>query len=159
MEQKSLSRLLKGIVAGAGICGLIIYLILLPYIGQGILADYPEFSDRYYPWLVFLWITGIPCYVALFFGWQIAESIGRDESFTNQNAQRLKKISYLAIGDAAFFFIGNLVYLCMNMNHPGVVIFSLFVVFVGIVISVIAAALSHLVKKAAVLQEESDLTI
>ena len=35
----------------------------------------------------------------------------------------------------------------------------LIVVFVGVAISVAAAALSHLVMKAAMLQEQSDLTI
>ena len=45
------------------------------------------------------------------------------------------------------------------MNHPGVVLASFGVVFVGIALSVAFAALSHLVKKAAALQEQSDWTI
>ena len=45
------------------------------------------------------------------------------------------------------------------MNHPGVILMLLLVVFAGVAVAVAAAALSHLVKKAAVLQEESDLTI
>lgn len=159
MEQKGLSKLLKGIVLGMGICGLVINGFLIPFLGQDIISSYPEFSGWYHPWLIFLWLTGIPCYIALFFGWQIAGSIGRDESFTHKNAGRLKKISYLAIGDSVFFFGMNILYFDLNMNHPGVVVFSLFIAFVGVVIAVVAAVLSHLVKKAAVLQEESDLTI
>ena len=45
------------------------------------------------------------------------------------------------------------------MSHPGVALFSLIVVFAGVAVAVAAAALSYLVKKAAVLQEQSDLTI
>ena len=45
------------------------------------------------------------------------------------------------------------------MSHPGVTLLSLLVVFVGIAAAVAAAALSRLVKKAAALQEQSDLTI
>ena len=45
------------------------------------------------------------------------------------------------------------------MSHPGVAIASLAVVFVGVAVAVGAAALSHLVGKAALLQEQSDLTI
>ena len=42
---------------------------------------------------------------------------------------------------------------------PGIILFSLLVVFIGIAIAVAAGALSHLVRKAALLQEQSDLTI
>ena len=62
-------------------------------------------------------------------------------------------------GDAAFFFVGNVVFLFLNMNHPGIVLLSLVPVFAGACIAIAAAALSHLVRKAAALQEQSDLTI
>ena len=45
------------------------------------------------------------------------------------------------------------------MSHPSVAIASLAVVFVGVAVAVGSALLSHLVKKAAALQEQSDLTI
>ena len=45
------------------------------------------------------------------------------------------------------------------MSHPGVVLASFVVVFVGVAVAVASAALSHLVKKAAALQEQSDWTI
>lgn len=45
------------------------------------------------------------------------------------------------------------------MSHPSVVLFSLVVVFGGIAVAVAAAVLSHLSKKAALLQEQSDFTI
>ena len=45
------------------------------------------------------------------------------------------------------------------MNHPGVILYSLIVVFAGVAVSVASAALSHLVLKAALLQEESDLMV
>ncbi|MBO4878853.1 MAG: DUF2975 domain-containing protein, partial [Clostridia bacterium] len=44
-------------------------------------------------------------------------------------------------------------------NHPGIVLFSWIVVFFGLAVAVGAACLSHLVRKAAVLQDENDLTI
>ena len=50
-------------------------------------------------------------------------------------------------------------FLLFNMSHPSIVIMSFFIVFVGIVISIASAVLSHLVKKAAILQEQSDWTI
>ena len=159
MEQKALSKWLKIIIIGVGICGLVGYFLVIPSFGQSLAMQYPEFSGRYLPWLIFIWLTAIPCYIALFFGWKIAANIGADRSFSVENANLLKWISWLAAGDSIYFFAGNVALLLLGMSHPGVVLASLLVVFAGVAITVAAAALSHLVRKAAALQEESDLTI
>ena len=65
----------------------------------------------------------------------------------------------MAAGDSIFFFVGNIALLLFNLSHPGVVLLSMVIVFAGVAITVAAAALSHLVRKAAALQEESELTI
>ena len=159
MKQASLSKWLKFILIGVGICGLIVYALILPVLGLNVTAAYPEWSYCFWPWLIFLWVTGIPCYIALIFGWKIAGNIGADRSFSGDNATLLKWISELAAGDAAFFFLGNLVFFFLGMNHPGVVLASMLIVFAGVAVCVAAAALSHLVRKAADLQEQSDFTI
>ena len=159
MKKESLSRRLRFILVGMGLCGLAVYGWFIPSAGRGLVAGYPEFSGFFWPWLLFLWATGIPCLIALVPGWKIADSIGKDRSFTQANARRLALIANLAAGDAAFFFIGNVALWLLNMNFPGVVLMSLMVVFVGAAIAVAAACLSHLVQKAAALQEQSDLTI
>lgn len=159
MEQKSLSKWLKFITLGIAVCGIAVFAFLIPIVGKDLVEKYPEYSHCYYPWLIFLYAAGIPCYAVLILVWQIASNIGKDRSFTITNAKKLKTISLLAAGDAAFFFIVNIVYLLANMSHPSIALASLLVVFAGVVISVIAAALSHLIKKAADLQEQSDLTI
>ena len=159
MEQKALSGWLRAILIGVGICGLIVYFVILPVCGQTLAEQYPEFSDRYWPWLGFLWATGLPCCAALILGWRIAANIGADRSFSNENAGYLKWISWLAAGGSAFFFIGNIVLWFLNMNHPGIVFLAMGITFAGIAVTVAAAALSHLVRKAADLQEQSDLTI
>ena len=159
MEQLSLSKWLKRIIIGIAVCGLIVYAYIVPSYGQSLVESYPEFANRYYPWLFFIWVTGIPCYAALFLGWRIAAGIGQDKSFTMENAKYLKWISVLAAGDALLVFVGNLVFLLLDLSHPGIMLLSLLIVFAGVAISVAAAALSHLVRKAAALQEQSDLTI
>lgn len=159
MEQKALAKWLKIILIGVGICGLIVHFVVIPSYGLSLVAEYPEFSNRFWPWLVFLWVSGIPCYTVLVFGWKVAVNIGRDKSFSYENAKYLKWIAWLAAGDGIFFFVGNVVMLFANMSHPGVALLSLLVVFAGVAVAVAAAALSHLVQKAAVLQEQSDLTI
>ena len=111
------------------------------------------------PWLIFLILTGIPCYAALGILWKIAQNIGANRSFCIQNAKLLKYISVLAAADAGFFFAGNIVLLLLGWNHPGIVLVSLCIVFIGAALSAAAALLSYLIRKAADLQEQSDLTI
>ncbi len=159
MEQKSLSKWLKTIIVGMALCGLVVYAEVVPSYGASLVESHPEFADRFWPWLVFIWLTSFPCYAVLAIGWKISTRIGNDQSFSLPNAEGLKWISWLAAGDAGFFFIGNLLLLLIDMSHPGVMILSLIVVFAGIAVAVAAAALSHLVRKAAALQEQSDLTI
>ena len=159
MSQSTLSKCLKTILAGVLICGLIGYFVIIPMLGRMIALEYPESEYCFWPWLIFIWCTGIPCAAALVYAWRISTNIGEDRSFSDENAKFLQRIAMLAAGDAAFFFIGNIVYLCLNMNHPAVVICSIFIVFAAVAVAEVAAVLSHLVKKAADLQSESDLTI
>lgn len=159
MKQDTLSKWLKLMIAGVGICGLIIYGAVVPMLAETMADQYPEFSGCQWPWLILIWATALPCYFALISAWKIAVNIGADRSFSMANAKQLKWISVLAAGDSAFFFAGNLIYLLLNMNHPSIVLFSLLIVFFGVAISVASAALSHLVMKAAELQNQSDLTI
>lgn len=159
MEQKHLSTWLKLILAGVAICGLVVYALVIPMYGMSLRSLYPEYSNRFWPWLLFIWISGIPCFMVLCCGWKISGNIGSDRSFTEKNASLLKTVSVLSALDAGFFFAGNIVLLLLNMSHPGVVLASFMVVFAGVAVAVISAALSHLVKKAAALQEQSDWTI
>ena len=160
MNQKNLSKWLKAIIIGTGIFGLIVFGWLVPAYGQSIASTEPALAYCYWPWLVFLWLCAVPCFVSLYFGWKIAENIKNDNSFSFDNAKHLKTISKLAAFDSAFFFAGNWALLFLDMNHPGVVIiFAPLVIFVGVAVAVVCAALSHLVYKSAVLQSENDLTI
>lgn len=159
MKQETLSRLLKLAIIVIGVCGLFIFAVILPAYGQSIVAQYPEFENRFLPWLVFLCLSGVPCYAVLFLGWKIASNIGRDDSFTEKTANLFQWISWLALADSIFFFAGNIVLWFANMSHPGVALMSLIVVFAGMTVTVAAAVLSRLIEKAACLQEQSDLTI
>ena len=159
MKQKSLARWLKAAIVGVGLCLAVVYLLVIPDFGKSIAAANPEFAFCYWPWLIFLWCTALPCIAALILGWTVAGRIGKDRSFCMENARALRAVAYLAAGDAAFFFLGNVVFLLLNMNHPGIVLLSLVPEFAGACIAIAAAALSHLVRKAAELQEQSDYTI
>lgn len=157
MNQKSLCRWLRSAIIGIGVCGALVYFWLLPMEGESMAVE--EFAGYYWPWLSFLWGTAIPCYATLIFGWIIAGEIGKNNAFSRKNAKLMKYIAYMAAGDIIYFFIGNVVLAFLGMSHPGVVIMSLIIIFVGLAITIAAAALSHLIFNAAELREENELTI
>lgn len=159
MSQKTLSKWMKLIIILLGLCGAAAYGVIVPVVGRNLTADYPEFAYCFAPWFVFLLLTAIPCYTVLVLGWKIASSIKADQSFSFKNAKRLKCVAILALATSIYLFAGNFVFLLLNMNHPSILLASMIIVFVGISISVASAVLSYLVKKAAQLQEQSDLTI
>ena len=76
-----------------------------------------------------------------------------------ENARRLGTVSKLAAFDAAFLFAGSLIFLLLGMSHPGVFLALLLISAFGLIVTVAAALLSHLVYKAALLREDADLTV
>lgn len=159
MSQKSLSKWLKAIIGGMAACGAIIYLYIIPVWGRALAEENPEYGSCYIPWLTVVLISAIPCYWVLYFGWRVSSEIGRDNSFSMKNAEYLKNIFILAALDSGYFFITNVVFMVIGMNHPGIFLIALIAVFIGVAVAVAAAALSHLVRKAAEIQQENELTI
>lgn len=159
MSQRQLATWIKVIIIGMAIGGLILCALMVPYFGKSIISNNPEFSSWFWPWMMLIIITAIPCYLVLFYVWEIATSIANDQSFTQSNSIILKKISHLATCDALFFFSMNCIYLFIGMNHPGIIIASLFIVFFGFAFAIVTGALSHLVSKASNIREENDWTI
>lgn len=120
---------------------------------------YPEFSYCYHPWLIFLWILAVPCFIALVLAWKIFKNIEEDHSFCMENADGSSEDFFFGSSRFSGFVCRKCVVLLLNMNHPSILLGACIVVVVGIGISVAAAVLSHLVRKAAKLQEENELTI
>lgn len=160
MNQTKLSAWLKAIIIGMVLAVLAVYGFVVPEFASflaGLRAhENPAFCNI---WIAVISVTGLPILAALFFAWKIAKNIGEDKSFSMDNARALKIIFYLALGDAAYFFLANLVLFFCDLSHPGIFIISMLAVFVAAAVAVAMAALSHLVEKAAVLQDENDLTI
>lgn len=159
MEIKKLSKLLKVILTGLFILSIILYAFVIPLIGKTIAEANPEFSSWYLPWLIFICLTSIPVFMALFYSAKISKNISNDMAFTEENSKYLKYISKLALTDSIIFFIGNIVMLLFNMNHPSVLILSFWISFLGLSLYVIFSLLSYFVSKAAILKDENDLTI
>ncbi len=159
MKQKALSNWLKGAIICLAVFGLLVFGVVIPIYGLEIAVENPEYAHCFWPWMTLMILVALPCYAALVFGWKIAADIGRDRSFCEENARRMRWISNLAFGDVLLFFCGNTLLLVLNMSHPGVFLLALLPDMLGVAIAVCAAALSHLIYKSARLQSDADLTI
>jgi len=107
MNQKTLSRWLRIIIVGCALCGIVIFGMVVPAMGLSMKLMNPEFAYCFWPWLVFIWLTAIPCYAALVLGWKITGNIRTDRSFSRENARYLSWIAVLAAIDAIRYYGGN----------------------------------------------------
>lgn len=156
MNRIALTRRLRLILIGTALCGLLFYSTLLPYFVQ---QRYPAEPASAWLCLVLLWLSALPCYAVLFYGWRIVRNIDNDRSFTEVNASFLQRISTLAAVDTGYIALINPILILFGAWDSLFLLISIIIVFAGIAVSVTAAALSHLVLRAAELQEQSDLTI
>ncbi len=157
MKIKSLS--LKITIIVTGLLGLVLYFWAIPFMGHFIEELSPEYSHAYMPWLLLFWVTAIPCYAVLVLLWQIVRSIDSDELFRQKNAGRFRLIAKFVFVDIIIFMAANIVFLFLNINHPSVFLASAFVCLAGAAFGISMKALAGFFEKAAMLQEESDLTI
>ena len=100
MEQHRLIKWLKFLVIFAAGCGMVMDLGVLPGVGSWMVDLAPEFGGYFWPWLIFLWILSVPCYMALWMAWKIFTDIEKDRAFTMENAKRMGNVSFLAAADA-----------------------------------------------------------
>lgn len=159
MNKKTLAGWLKAIILGAAVCGLLAYFVIFPDYGKILARSVPEYAFCYWPWLIFLWLTGIPCYAVLFLGWKVACSIKANQEFTKENSHRFRWAGRLMLGDSGFLMAGCILYWLLGMAHPSMVILGLALGLVGCAAAVVSEALAQLTDKATVLQEQSDWTI
>ena len=157
MDQIKLARWLKAVAVGCAICGLLLFVGVLPRWLSRLSAEHPSFPGG--PWTAFMALLAVPCYGVLVCLWRIADQIARDNSFSQANARALRHIALLSGGDAALLLVGNAVFWLAGRSLFLPAMVSAFVCFAGLAISVAAACLSHLVLKAALLQEEHNLTV
>lgn len=159
MKPKTIAVLMRIILIGFALCGIGLLAVAFPSLGMSLVYDNPEFSFAYVPWMTLLCVCAAPCYAILVLGWLIAGNIARGNAFSIADSKLLKAIAVIAGADSLLFLLGNIIYLFLNMNHPGVLLMSLFVVFVGAAVAVASAALSSLTSRAADIQDENSLTI
>lgn len=159
MKQHEIANWLKGISIGVAVMGVIFFGMIIPELAVQCRVQNPEVGFLFWPGLIYVWIIGILCYGILYRFWKVSVQIGRDNSFSRENSKSFVAISRMAVAISLICFCG-MVFLGINKwLNPGVLFLMIGVIFIGITITVLAAALSHLILKAYELKKENELTI
>ena len=159
MEMKKLARLLQLALIGAAVLGVAVFGVFVPEVGLRTAEANPEYGAAYWPWLIFLWLCAVPCFLSLVPGWRVFGRLAQKNAFCIENGKDMKRIAGLAFFDTALFLVGNVVMAAFGWHHPGLMLAACAVALCGALIGVVAQVLGMLVLDAANLREENDLTI
>lgn len=148
MKRTEISKWLKGIVILLGVMGLVFLVLIIPVLAQECKTGYPEVAFLYWPAMFYIWIIAAGGYAMLFFFWNVSKQIGNENSFSKENANSFTWISRIALAISVILFLG-IVYLGVyKWLNPGFAIVFVIGILASITLSVLAAALSHLILKA-----------
>ena len=103
--------------------------------------------------------TLLPGFAGLWEFWKICVEIGRDNSFSQKNARSLFRICLLALMMAALLAVGVAALCLLGMGLPALLIAMLGFAAACALVALLANALAQLVRRAAAIKSENDLTI
>ena len=113
------------------------------------------------PMLAVMYLSAIPYFIALFQTTKLLSYIDQQLAFSDLSVEALKKIKRCAMSISVLFIV-DLPFLFRIADiddAPGIMLFSLIIIFASIVIAVFAAVLQKLLTNALVFKDENDLTI
>ena len=159
MKQKEMARWLKLVTVLAAAAGVFSVAVLIPALLDRLIPEDTCAAMLWLPLVGFCWLTAVPCFACLFQFWGICTRIGQDRSFCSENAAALKRISQFLFADCVCYLILGAGMAVLGVITPGRALLLVTILLVGVTLTVLSAALSHLILKAAQLQSDADLTI
>ena len=159
MKQAELASWLRIIVWIAALIGILFCFLIAPLAGKQVIVIEPALSQIFWPFLLLIWLTAIPFFLALWQCLKIIRNVAADNSFCQDNARYLTLISRLALVECALYAATAVTLAIANIFYPGLMVMIVVIIFCAIAIAIAAAMLSHLVLKASLMKAEQDLTV
>ena len=152
-------RGMKLAALAAALIGLLAAFVFLPMLASALLEEFPAYQKWYWPCLIYGWVVLLPGFAGLWEFWKICVEIGRDNSFSQKNARSLFRICLLALTMAALLAVGVAALCLLGMGLPALLIAMLGFGAACALVALLANALAQLVRRAAAIKRENDLTI
>ncbi len=160
MNQKTISRIMiaGGVVAVLGI--LLVFGVFVPVIAGECKMMYPELSHLYWPGMIGMWLIGATYLLGLFEYFRVCARIGEEQSFSAGNVLSLRRIAlYMALSGVLWIAAILAPPLVFHADLGPIWIYFVLFSMAGFALSLLAWGISHLLRRAAALQEENDLTV
>lgn len=164
MKQHNVAKWLKAACIGAAILGILVFAVEAPILARVSALAFPRFAGLRVPALVWVWGICVLCYLSLWRFWGVCIRIGEDRSFSPENVAAMKHIAnYLRIAASmtaalALLLYGLKLWAGANLVRGNLWLLALLACFFAGV-ALLSQALSLLLNKAVILQQDKDLTI
>ncbi|UPG79700.1 DUF2975 domain-containing protein [Bacillus subtilis] len=144
-----------------GIPILALCIFLVPKIANYSAELFPNIAYIKYLVFIYLYVTAIPFYFALYQAFKLLSYIDKNKAFSGLSVRALKNIKYCAVTISIFYAAGMPVFYLMAKidDAPGIIVIGLVIIFASMVIAVFAAVLQKLLKEAIDIKSENDLTV
>ncbi|WEZ03281.1 DUF2975 domain-containing protein [Bacillus subtilis] len=144
-----------------GIPILALCIFLVPKIANYSAELFPNIAYIKYIVFIYLYVTAIPFYFALYQAFKLLSYIDKNKAFSSLSVRALKNIKYCAVTISIFYAAGMPVFYLMAEIDvaPGIIVIGLIIIFASMVIAVFAAVLQKLIKEAIDIKSENDLTV
>ncbi|BET54952.1 DUF2975 domain-containing protein [Bacillus subtilis] len=144
-----------------GIPILALCIFLVPKVANYSAELFPNIAYIKYLVFIYLYVTAIPFYFALYQAFKLLSYIDKNKAFSGLSVRALKNIKYCAVTISIFYAAGMPVfYLIAEIDDaPGIIVIGLVIIFASMVIAVFAAVLQKLLKEAIDIKSENDLTV
>ena len=158
MSEKRLSVLIRFAIVLSCICGLLYCLFWIPIsVGVTSLRNIPWREVGFCVQYIFHWAVSLPCFWLLVLAWKVSITMNKEKLFLGKNSIYARNASVILAVDIIVFLIGNIIFALIGWNS-WLILHFLFAA-TGVVICIFMYVLSKYLLQAAVLQEESDLTV
>ncbi|WP_285767104.1 DUF2975 domain-containing protein [Peribacillus sp. SI8-4] len=152
---------LKIAVILIGLPVLALCIFLVPEIAKFAVELFPNIPYLNVLVFIYMYVTAIPFYVALFQAFKLLSYIDRNKAFSELSVRALKNIKYCALTISILYVLGlPFFYFMAELDDaPGIIVIGLIIIFASTVIAVFAAVLQRLLKNAIDIKSENDLTV
>ena len=162
MRQKKISYWLKGLVIALALLGIIGFMggftVLTVFYRQMLEVEVPVDMVYVRNWVMVIYAVGFYFAILVEF-WKVCTEIGRDNSFSLENAKSFHRMSIFGGIEAVGFVVRIVWGEAFGLTGIFEIIFRLAEIFVSVVFLILCEALSQLILNAYEMKQENDLTI
>ncbi len=159
MKPNTASVLLKAVLIISTIAILSIVFWGVPQYMQHVVYVRPSLSVWIWPMQLYAGLLTVPVLLAITLLWRVFTTVATGEAFSMLNAIRFERIKWLAAGDLLLVLILAAFLILSGVIPAFILLCLLAAIYIGVVAVIVFHVLGALVRNAAQIKQENELTI